>query len=284
MALRRDVACAVCAQPVTAGTKAWWDSTARTVTCQSCASGTVPAPPSPEVAPTVVEPTADLRPVDEPGVAGASARRECDKRHQRREDKVRAAHPKIGGFLLAVTDEPQSIKAWDKGADGEQHVGRILDRLASEDKIRVLHDRRVPGSRANIDHIAIAPTGVWVIDSKNYTGRVEQRTTGSIFKPGPNKLYVNRWDRSAAIAGVLKQIVVVAASTGPLIDTHALEVTGMLCFTQADFALFARPFTIDGVAVHWPRSMIKAITADGDVTLDVMDEITGKLAVTLRPA
>lgn len=284
MVLRRDGACAVCAQPVTAGTKAWWDSTARTVTCQGCASDTVPATPSPEVAPTPLEPASDSLPVDEPGVAGASARREYEKRHQRRQDSVRAAHPKIGGFLLAVTDEPQSIKAWDKGAEGEQHVGRILDRIAAEGKIRVLHDRRVPGSRANIDHIAITLTGVWVIDAKNYTGRVEQRTTGSLFKPGPNKLYVNRRDRTAAIAGVLKQIAVVTSAAGPLIDIHELTVTGMLCFTQADFALFARPFTIDGVAVHWPRSMIKAITADGDLTLGVLDEITGRLAETLRPA
>jgi nuclease-like protein len=37
--------------------------------------------------------------------------------------------------------------------------------------VRTLQSR-VSTSRANIDHIAIAPSGVWVIDSKRYKGRV----------------------------------------------------------------------------------------------------------------
>ncbi len=37
----------------------------------------------------------------------------------------------------------------------------------------MLHDRRIPGSRANIDHIAIATSGVWVIDAKRYKGKVQ---------------------------------------------------------------------------------------------------------------
>jgi len=282
MVLRRDDTCAICAISVASGTKAWWDSNARTVTCTGCASGAVP--PAEPVEAIEVADSPDPPAVNEPGVAGASARREYDKRHQVREDKVRAAHPKIGGFLLAVTEEPQSIKAWDKGADGEQHVGRLLDRLATEGKIRALHDRRVPGSRGNIDHIAITPTGIVVIDAKNYTGRVEQRTTGSIFKPGPMKLYVNRRDRSTVIAGVHKQIEVISRAVGPIVGSQDVKVTGMLCFTQADFALFARPFTIDGVSVHWPRSMIKAVTAAGDLTLGAMEEIAARLGETLRPA
>jgi hypothetical protein len=35
----------------------------------------------------------------------------------------------------------------------------------------LLHDRRIPGTRANIDHLAVTPTGVYVIDTKKYQGR-----------------------------------------------------------------------------------------------------------------
>jgi hypothetical protein len=42
--------------------------------------------------------------------------------------------------------------------------------------VAVLHDRRIPGSRANIDHIAIAATGVWVIDSKRYKRKLQIAT------------------------------------------------------------------------------------------------------------
>ena len=63
--------------------------------------------------------------------------------------------PKLGGLILALSDDPQSTRAWDTGALGEERLGNRLNELASG-AIRVLHDRRIPGSRANIDHIAVA--------------------------------------------------------------------------------------------------------------------------------
>jgi hypothetical protein len=53
-------------------------------------------------------------------------------------------------------------------------LGAALDRLRSE-TLAVLHDRLIPGSNANIDHLAIGRAGVFVIDSKRYTGQVERR-------------------------------------------------------------------------------------------------------------
>src|SRR5690606_18543542 len=55
---------------------------------------------------------------------------------------------------------------WRKGAEGERVVGRMLDDLVVCG-VRAVHDRRVPASLANIDHIAISSTGVYVIDAKN---------------------------------------------------------------------------------------------------------------------
>jgi hypothetical protein len=37
----------------------------------------------------------------------------------------------------------------------------------------VLHDIMLPGARGNIDHVVIAPSGVTVIETKNYTGAIE---------------------------------------------------------------------------------------------------------------
>ena len=37
----------------------------------------------------------------------------------------------------------------------------------------ILHDLAVPRSRANLDHLAIGPGGVFVIDSKQYRGRLQ---------------------------------------------------------------------------------------------------------------
>ena len=38
-----------------------------------------------------------------------------------------------------------------------------------------------PGSRANIDHVAITRSGVFVIDAKNYTGKVQKIDKGGWF-------------------------------------------------------------------------------------------------------
>jgi hypothetical protein len=56
---------------------------------------------------------------------------------------------------------------WLRGAAGESATASLLDRLPARRWV-VRHDLRLPGSRANVDHLAIGPTGVWVIDSKAY--------------------------------------------------------------------------------------------------------------------
>jgi Nuclease-related domain len=42
----------------------------------------------------------------------------------------------------------------------------------------VFHDLAVPDSDANVDHLVIGPSGVFVIDSKQWTGSVQQGADG----------------------------------------------------------------------------------------------------------
>lgn len=47
-----------------------------------------------------------------------------------------------------------------------------------------MHDRRIPRSRANIDHIVVTPGGVWVIDTKRRVGSAPQkRAAGGFIRP-----------------------------------------------------------------------------------------------------
>ena len=96
-------------------------------------------------------------------------------------EAVHARHPHIGRALLAVRDEPRSVQAWAKGAEGERRLGAELDSLCRA-SIFALHDRRIPGSQANIDHLAVTPGGVYVIDAKWYSGRIEARDKGSFLR------------------------------------------------------------------------------------------------------
>lgn len=64
----------------------------------------------------------------------------------------------------------QSTEAWRVGAQGERLTGRALDKLPSS--YRVLHDLEMPGSKANIDHVVVGPTGVFTVETKNYKNAV----------------------------------------------------------------------------------------------------------------
>jgi hypothetical protein len=68
----------------------------------------------------------------------------------------------------------RSAALWEKGAEGEVAVARALEALP--EGWVALHDLAWPGrERANIDHVVIGPGGVFVVDAKNWSGRVEVR-------------------------------------------------------------------------------------------------------------
>ena len=60
--------------------------------------------------------------------------------------------------------------AWSAGADGERRVAASLGRLPSG--WHVQHDRLLrPGrSQTNLDHVVIGPSGVYLVDTKNWAG------------------------------------------------------------------------------------------------------------------
>jgi hypothetical protein len=103
--------------------------------------------------------------------------------------QVLAAHgglPRAGLAGLAVAAlvgwrlrfrPSEQARSWRRGAHGERRTARLLDRL-TRDGHMVFHDLAVPGSDANLDHLVIGPTGVFVIDSKQWTGQVYQTTDG----------------------------------------------------------------------------------------------------------
>jgi hypothetical protein len=71
--------------------------------------------------------------------------------------------------------------AWRRGAAGERRTARLLAALERHGWA-VLHDLALPGgSRANLDHLAIGPGGVFVIDSKHYRGRLQLDPSGRLW-------------------------------------------------------------------------------------------------------
>ncbi len=234
--LRRPDTCSSCQSAMPVGTQASWNATAKSVTCLPCV-GTQAAPLEPidpldllsaeftqsEVVGAVPEAScpdaasaehvdAELRPIDV-GRAGASAKKEYDRRHAKHEAKIedKWGTGRLGRIAKRLADEPQSTTAWAKGANGEQRVAEILtEKLGS--RAVLLHDRKVPKTRGNIDHLAIAASGVWIIDAKRDAGKVETRDVGGLFR-SDHRLYVNGRDRTKTVDGLDWQVNAVRASS-----------------------------------------------------------------------
>jgi hypothetical protein len=144
---------------------------------------------------------------------------------------------RLGGLVDRVTVEPQSTRAWALGADGEERLG---SELAAVQGIRVLNDRRVPGTRGNIDHIVIAPGGVFVIDAKHWEGTVHIRDIGSWLRQD-KRLYVGRRDATPKAEALRWQIEAVSrALVEQQIDPFP-RITPVLCFVGATWPILGRP-------------------------------------------
>lgn len=232
-------ACSRCGVMLHAGEVAVYDRAARTIHCVSCPTAPAPEPPEIEV-----------------GVAGRSARQEHERRAAKRESAVKERWGnRIGGVVLALTDEPQSTRAWAVGARGEEKLAKALDGFS------VLHDRRVPGTRGNIDHIVIAPAGVFVVDAKNYEGRIEIRNHGWFLRPD-ERLHVGRRDCSALADKMGWQVGAVenalqAAGVEPL-----PPITPVLCFVDGDWPLIAPPDVFRGVRLESARSIRRRLVGE----------------------
>jgi hypothetical protein len=83
------------------------------------------------------------------------------------------------GWGLRFRPSPDAV-AWRRGAAGERRTARLLGPLERHGWA-VLHDLAVPGSRANLDHLVIGPGGVFVIDSKQYRGRLQLDPSGRLW-------------------------------------------------------------------------------------------------------
>jgi hypothetical protein len=227
------------------------------------------------VDPAVEAPALEDAPAQESGAAGSSARREYERRKAKDEQRLREKWGKLGGIAVALSEEKQTTKAWATGAVGEERLGARLESLVS-DGIAVLHDRRIPGTKANIDHIAITAAEIWVIDAKRYKGRPELKIEGGLLRPRVEKVLVGRRDCTKLVDGVLKQVALVQDVVGDV------PVTGALCFVEADWPLIGGAFATRGVHVVWPKRLAKILT-EGEGEVDVASA-RESLATHYRPA
>lgn len=273
MRLRYAGVCRTCATDLPARVEAIYERGTRTVRCLPCAQGrTDRVVDLADVESSGVDGPAAVLPAPVPlsGVAGASARREHERRRARDEERTREKWGRWGGIAVALSGERSSTASWARGAVGEERVGSMLDQLAGPG-LAVLHDRGIPGSRANIDHLVVTREAVFVIDPKRYTGRPALRVEGGVLRPRVEKLVVAGRDRTKLVRGVLGQVARVQDVVG-----DGVPVRGVLCFVDSDWPLLGSAFSTQGVTVLWPRRLRKVLStsAASDGAIDPVQVAT----------
>jgi hypothetical protein len=257
--LRYAGTCGRCGKSLAKGLDAFYDSATRTVRCIVCES------------PGVLE--VDL--VDDPGAAGGSAQREYERRHLARQTRVKGRLGEVlGGVVLAITSDPQSTRAWERGSIGEQ---KLAEALGDVPDIKVLHDRRVPGTRGNIDHIIVAPAGVFVVDAKLYKGLIQIRDVGGFFKTD-KRLYVGRRDCSHLAENMRWQVQAVQLALQSA-EVQAVPITPVLCFVEGEWPLLFPPEEYKGVRLEGKRSIKKLLSIGQGLQLEVLASTHHALAI-----
>lgn len=91
------------------------------------------------------------------------------------------AIPIVLKFLNRITEKLEAEKInFRKGAVGEAVVGYVIENFPAD--YRVIHDLTKPFG--NIDHVVIGPSGVYIIDTKNWKGIITADGNGEILLNG----------------------------------------------------------------------------------------------------
>lgn len=237
-----------------------WNPADKTATCLACAPGGK---------------------ID-PGVAGASAAAEGERRKNRKVDDARR---KYGDHAAQVADAIASrdeAATWGKGSKGESWLAGYIAKKAG-DVVIPLHDRLIPGTRGNIDHIFVAPTGVWVVDAKAYKGKVVRREVGPIWRR-ENELLIGGRNRTSLAPGVMRQVDAVIAVRNSDESFQGTPIYAALCLVESEWELFQASFNVGKVLVLSPRALKKELRRKGKLSRETMERIARRLELSLPPA
>lgn len=260
---RRSGTCRSCSISLGVGETSWWDPSSRSVECTTCHPETAAAEPLP--------PTFDS------GNPGGSSLERFDRLHGKRETAIEAKWGRYAGVVKFLTDDPQSTRAWRRGSEGERKLATFLTQQLG-DRVVLLHDRRVPRTRGNIDHLVVAASGVWVIDAKLRRGLIELRDVGGWFEID-HQLYVGGRRETKLVDDMGWQIEAVRDALG----TESVPVHPAVCFVDGDWKWFAKPFELRGVLVCWPKKLVEKISDQESLGPEEVLAVAGRLANLLPP-
>jgi hypothetical protein len=205
----------------------------------------------------------------------------------RRSGAARPTNRLLVWTLRSLAGQPQTRGGWRQEAaalsvqlDAQEPLARTIERRCAE--LPVLHDRRLPGTQAGIDHIAFAASGVYVIDSKRCRGNV--RTPRS----GPSQLLIGERDHTPLIAKMSRQLAAVLTALESI--GEEVPVHGCVCLIAPQGAPGAvklpllRTPSVEGIALYSPRRLTRRLNRRGPISLERAQALHSELAMRLPAA
>ncbi len=147
----------------------------------------------------------------------------------------------VGVFLSVygnslTTESKKDGYSWKKGLEGEKLVADYLNTLPKD--YYVYNDVKLPGKGGNIDHIVIGPTGIYVIETKNYSGKYRIKGNQWIYyKNGYPKVIKN--NPGTQVRRNTKDLINFLSEKG--ISTTGTWITGLVAFICPDFRVLETP-------------------------------------------
>jgi hypothetical protein len=178
------------------------------------------------------------------GPVNSAERQGAALRRQARGGPVRRLLARLG---VDTVDHAMVAQAgrWDVGAAAEETTTRMLAELERRGW-RILHDRALPGSRANLDHVLISPCGIAIVvlDTKRWHARQPTWLVRGRVHCGTD----DRHGQVEAVARyaqrVARAVGVPARSVWPLLVVHGSPIAGG--FLRARAAAFEGPVWVLG--------------------------------------
>lgn len=104
----------------------------------------------------------------------------------------------VGGVVAAAClRKPSGAANWIKGAKAERRTARVLRRVERRGWA-VLHDRAIPRSKANLDHVLVTPSGRHLV----YVDTKAWHAKGALIRWVGDRLMYGPWDRTGSVRTV----------------------------------------------------------------------------------
>jgi hypothetical protein len=99
------------------------------------------------------------------------------------------------------------------------------------------------------------------------------------------RLYVGGRDCTKLVAGMAKQVEAIKRALGePVMQEFEVTVRAALCFVDAEWSLFAKPFALDGVWIGWAKALSTRLQAEGALASEHLRLLAHRVAEALPPA